>query len=293
MKNDPLRKIIGSLVFLISLVVLLLTVQCSVSFWDPGEISSASYSLMVPHPPGGPFWLIVGRIFSMIPFATDIGFRINLVSVLSGAFTVLLLYLIVIRIIEHYKKEKYSGFSDKLTTYLSAAIGALALSFCDTFWFNATESNYFALSTLLFALVVWLMMLWLEKSETPGNEKYIVLMAYIIGIAAGVHLMSVLAILTFIGVVVMKRYVTDDEMYKKSGYILLLHLGIIALIAVIMWASQTSSQPPSTAQYQAYDSRFKWIMIGITAVFVAIFRKQVFNKNSFYVPVAVGGIVLA
>ena len=293
MKNDPLRKIIGSLVFLISLVVLFLTVQSSVSFWDPGEISSASYSLMVPHPPGGPFWLIVGRIFSMIPFAADVGFRINTVSVLSGAFTVLLLYLIVIRIIEHYKKEKYSGFSDRLTTYLSAAIGALALSFCDTFWFNATESNYFALSTLLFALVVWLMMLWLEKSETPGNEKYIVLMAYIIGIAAGVHLMSVLAILTFIGVVVMKRYVTDDEMYKKSGFILLLHLGIIALIAVIMWASQTNSQPPSTAQYQAYDSRFKWIMIGITAVFIAIFRKQIFNKNSFYFPVAVGGIVLA
>ncbi len=293
MKNDPLRKIIGSLVFLISFIVFFLTVQCSVSFWDPGEISAASYSLMVPHPPGGPFWLLVGRIFSMIPFANDIGFRINIVSVLSGALTVLLLYLIVIRIVEHYKREKYSGFSDRLTTYLSAAVGALALSFCDTFWFNATESNYFALSTFLFALIVWLMMLWLEKSGTPGNEKYIVLMAYIIGIAAGVHLMSVLAILTFIGVVVMKRYITDDEMYKKSGYIFLLHLGILAFIAIIMWASQTNSQPPSTAEYQAFDSRFKWIMVGITAIFIAIFRKQVFNKNSFYFPIAVGGIVLA
>ena len=293
MRNDSLRRIIGALVFLTSLIVLLLTVQCSVSFWDPGEISAASYSLMVPHPPGGPFWLIIGRIFSMIPFANDIGFRINLVSVFSAAFTVLLLYLIVIRIIEHYKKEKYADFSDKLITYLSAAIGALALSFCDTFWFNATESNYFALSTLLFALVVWLMMLWLEKSGTPGNEKYIVLMAYIIGIAAGVHLMSVLAILTFIGVVVMKRYVIDDEMYKKSGYIFLFHLGIIALISVILWASQTSSQPPSPTQYQAFDSKFKWIMIGITIVYIAIFRKQVFNKNSFYFPIAVGGVVLA
>lgn len=293
MKNDPLRKIIGSIVFIISLIVLLLTVQCSVSFWDPGEISAASYSLMVPHPPGGPFWLIVGRIFSMIPFASDTGFRINLVSVLSAAFTVLLLYLIVIRIVEHYKSEKYSGFSDRLTTYLSAAIGALALSFCDTFWFNSTESNYFALSTLLFALVVWLMMLWLEKSKTPGNEKYIILMAYIIGIATGVHLMSVLAILTFIGVVVMKRYVTDDEMYKKSGYILLIHLGIILFIAIIMWASQTSSQPPTSAEYHAFDSRFIWIMIGITIVYIAIFRKEVFNKNSFYFPIAVGGFVLA
>jgi multisubunit Na+/H+ antiporter MnhG subunit len=293
MKNDPLRRIIGAIVFLASLIVLLLTVQCSVSFWDPGEISAASYSLMVPHPPGGPFWLMIGRIFSMIPFAANTGFRINLVSVFAGALTILLLYLIVIRIIEHYKQDRYSSFSDRLLTYISAAIGALALSFCDTFWFNATESNYFALSTFLFALVIWLMMLWLEKSETPGNEKYIVLMAYIIGIAAGVHLMSVLAILTFIGVVVMKKYVTDDEMYKKSGYIFLLHLGILALIAIALWGSQTNTQAPSPEQYQAFDSRFKWVMLGISAVFIAIFRKQVFSRNSFYFPIAVGGFVLA
>ena len=293
MKNDPLRRIIGAFVFLISFIVLLLTVQVSVSFWDPGEISAASYSLMVPHPPGGPFWLMIGRIFSMIPFANDVGFRINLVSVFSGALTVLLLYLIVIRIIEHYKKEKYSDFSDKLLTYLSAAVGALALSFCDTFWFNATESNYFALSTLLFALVVWLMMLWLEKYETPGNEKYIILMAYIIGIATGVHLMSVLAILTFIGIVVMKKFVTDEEMYKKSGYIFLLHMGILALIALALWASQKSSQPPSTTQYEAFDSKFRWIMIGVSIVYVGVLWKQVFNKNSFYFPIAVGGVFLA
>ena len=293
MRKDPLYKIIGSLVFLVSLVILLLTVQGSVSFWDPGEISAASYSLMVPHPPGGPFWLIIGRIFSMIPFGSDIGFRINLVSVLSGALTVLLLYLIAIRIIENYKEKKYSSFSDRLLTYLSAAIGALALSFCETFWFNSTESNYFAFSTLLFALIVWLTMLWLEKSETPGNEKYIVLMAYVIGISTGVHLMSVLAILTFVGVVIMKRYVTDEEMYKKTSYIFLFHLGILALISIALWSSQTNSQPPTTTQYQAFDSKFKWIILGVSAIFIAIFRKQIFNKNSFYFPIVVGGIVLS
>ena len=293
MKNDSLRKVIGSLVFLISLIVLILTVQCSVSFWDPGEISAASYSLMVPHPPGGPFWLLVGRLFSMIPFAKDIGFRINLVSVVSGALTVLLLYLIAIKIIEHYKGGKYSDFADRLITYLSAAIGALALSFCGTFWFNATESNYFALSTLLFALIVWLMMVWLEKSETPGNEKYIILMAYIIGVSAGVHLMSVLAILTFVGVVVMKKYVTDEELYKKSAYVFLLHLGILALVAMALWSSQKDTQSPSPEQYYAFDSKFEWIMIGISVVYVAVLRKKIFNRSSFYFPIAVGSVVLA
>jgi Protein O-mannosyl-transferase TMEM260-like len=293
MKSDFLRKVIGAVVFLISLIVLLLTVQCSVSFWDPGEISAASYSLMVPHPPGGPFWLLVGRIFSMIPFAKNIGFRINLVSVLSGALTVLLLYLIAIRLIEYYKGGKYLDTTDRVTTYLSAAVGALALSFCGTFWFNATESNYFALSTLMFASIVWLMMIWLEKSETPGNEKYIVLMAYIIGVSAGVHLMSVLAILTFVGVVIMKKYVTDEEFYKKSAYIFLLHLGILTLVALAFWNSQTDTQAPSPEQYFAFDSKFEWIMIGISAVYVVVLRKKIFSRNSFYFPIAVGGIVLA
>jgi len=267
-------------------------VQPSVSFWDPGEISAASYSLMVPHPPGGPLWLIIGRFFSMIPFASNIGYRINLVSVFSTAFSVLLVYLIIIKLIELYRGKEYKNTSEAIFTFISAAIGALAFAFCDTVWFNAVESNYFALSTLLFSLVVWLMMIWYNKADKKDNEKYIVMMAYLIGLSFGVHLMSVLAVLTFIFVVVMKKYVDDDETYKKTAYIFLGHLAIILLVAIALWSSQTSSTPPSPQEYKAFDSKFVWIMVFISAIYMAIFWKKIFHRNSFYIPMIIGGIVL-
>ena len=292
MNEKLLRRIIGSIVFLFTLIVLLMTVQPSVSFWDPGEIASASYSLMVPHPPGGPLWLIIGRLFSMIPFGQDIGFRINMVSVVSSAFSILLLYLVAIKLIEVYRGKEYKNITDALYNYVSAAIGALAFAFCDTFWFNAVESNYFALSTLLFSLVVWLMMIWHSRSEEKGSEKYIVLMAYLIGLSFGVHLMSVLAILTFVFVVVMKKYVTDDETYKKTAYIFLGHLAVLLLFAIGLWASQTSTTPPSPEEYKAFDSKFVWIMVGISAIYMGAFWKKIFHKNSFYIPLIIGGVVL-
>ncbi len=286
------RRIIGLIVFLLTAVILFLTVQPSVSFWDPGEISAASYSLMVPHPPGGPLWLIIGRFFSMIPFAQNIGFRINTVSVLSGSFAVLLLYLVSIKLIESYRGKDYKDFSSAVITFISASIGALAFAFCDTFWFNAVESNYFSLSTLLFSLVVWSMMIWNEHAKEPGSEKYIILMAYLIGLSFGVHLMSVLAVFTFVFIVVMKKYVTDDETFKKTAYIFLIHLGIILLIAIGLWASQTSTTPPTPEEYKAFDSKFVWIMIGVSALFVGAMWKKIFHRDSFYIPLAVAGVTL-
>jgi hypothetical protein len=286
------RRIIGTFVFLLSAIILFLTVQPSVSFWDPGEISAASYSLMVPHPPGGPLWLIIGRFFSMLPFAENIGFRINAVSVLSGSISILMLYLISIKLIETYRGKDYKNTTSTILTFGSAAIGALAFAFCDTFWFNAVESNYFSLSTLLFSLVVWLMMIWYDHADEKGSEKYIILMAYLIGLSFGVHLMSVLAIFTFVFVVVMRKYVNDDETFKKTAYIFLIHMGILAIIAIAMWSSQTSTTPPSPEEYKAFDSKFVWIMFGISVIFMGAMWKQIFHRNSFYIPLIAGGVVL-
>jgi len=286
------RRIIGAFVFLFSTIILFLTVQPSVSFWDPGEISAASYSLMVPHPPGGPLWLIIGRFFSMLPFAQNIGFRINAVSVLSGSISILLLYLISIKLIETYRGKNYKNSTEIILTFFSAAIGALSFAFCDTFWFNAVESNYFSLSTLLFSLVVWLMMIWYDHADEHGSEKYIILMAYLIGLSFGVHLMSVLAIFTFVFVVVMRKYVNDDETFKNTAYIFLIHLGILAVIAIAMWSSQTSTTPPTQEEYKAFDSKFVWIMFGVSIIFMGAMWKRIFHRNSFYIPLIAGGVIL-
>jgi hypothetical protein len=247
---------------------------------------------MVPHPPGAPLWLLIGRLFSIVPFAQNIGLRINTVSVVAGALSVLLLYLIAIKLIETYRGKEYHNRIDALLTFIPAAIGALALSFCDTFWFNAVEANYFSLSLLLFALVIWLMMIWHEHSNDYGNEKYIILTAYLTGLAFGVHLMSVLSIFVFAFVIVMKKYITDDKVFKKTAYLFLVHIGILLIIAAGLWSGQTSASSSSTEQFKMFDSKFIWLMAGSSALFIGAFYKKILQRNSFYFPLTVAVVVL-
>jgi len=128
-----LHRILAAVVFFISLYVYLATVQPTVSFWDCGEFIAASYYLQVPHPPGTPFFLILGNIFSKIPFVENIGLKVNLISVFSSAFAVLFLYLVAVKLINIYKGRKPENLSDAIVTYLAAAIGAFSLCFSDTF----------------------------------------------------------------------------------------------------------------------------------------------------------------
>ncbi len=290
MKGNLVHRGIAALVFLISLVQFLATVQPSVSFWDPGEISAAAYLLLVPHPPGGPLFSIVGRVFDLIPFPGNIGLHINLVSVLSSALSVMLLYLVVVMLIEGMTRRPSGQILDRLMTRICAAIGALALSFCDTFWFNGTESNYFAGSTLLYSLIVWLMLVWNAKAEQPHSTRYLVMAAFLVGLSAGVHLMSVLAIAAVVMVVVFRLNVTDDEACRKSAYVFAINAGALILVAAAMWANQTSTQPPTPDEYHAYDSNFKLVMAAVSALVVGVFWRKVFNKNSFYLAILAAGI---
>ena len=106
-----LHRVFAATVFVISLIIYLLTVQPSVSFWDCGEFISASFYMQVPHPPGTPFFLLLGNIFSQIPFIDNVGFKVNLISVFSSAFSVFFLYLVAVKLINIYKgsKPKSSG----------------------------------------------------------------------------------------------------------------------------------------------------------------------------------------
>ncbi len=291
MKRYPLQVLIGAGVFLISLAQFLLTIQPSVSFWDPGELSAAAYMLQVPHPPGGPLFSLVGRIFYLLPFPGDIGVRMNLLSAFASVFSVLLLYLSAIKLIEQYR-GKAQNTLEALGTYLSAAIGALALSFCDTFWFNGVESNYFAASTLLFSTMLWLILRWNEVSDQPGSDRYLLLISFLVGLSAGVHLMSVPAFFVVVMIFVFKRYVTDDAFCKRTAYLLLIQGAILLAVTFLMWNSQTASQPPAPDDSFAYDRTFILIMAVISAGFMGIFWRRVFHRDSYYVPILAGAIAL-
>jgi len=287
-----LHRIYAAGVFLITLVVYWMTVQPSVSFWDCGEFISASYYLQVPHPPGTPFFLILGNIFAKIPFFENVGFKINLISVLSSALAVFFLYLVAVKLINNYKGKRPETLFEAVATYTAAAIGALSLAFSDTFWFNGVEAEVYAFSTFLVAAITYLILRWHERADNKDSEKYVLGIAYLVGLSTGVHLMSVLAIVPVVMVIFFRKYITDEEALMKTGYILLVHSGIILLLALFWWSGETGSTPPTNEQYQDFDTKFKLMVVGISAIIMGIYWRKVFNKNSFYLPIVIGGIAL-
>jgi hypothetical protein len=284
---------IGVIVFLIALASLVSTVQPSVSFWDCGELSAASYGLQVTHPPGAPFFILINKVFSLLPIAANIGLRINLMTVFFSSLSILFLYMVTVKLIENFMKPSEGDFFGSLMTYLSAAVAALAFAFCDTFWFNGVESNVFGFSTFLFAAIVMLAMLWNENSEKAKGTKYLLLIAFLIGLSPGVHLMSVPAIMPVVMMVVFKKYVIDEEYCKKTGYIFIGHMALLLIIAIILWAGQTGSQRPTQEEITSFDHLFLLLMIIATIAYILVFRKYILNRNSFYFPVVVGVVALA
>ncbi|MBK8943908.1 MAG: DUF2723 domain-containing protein [Ignavibacteriae bacterium] len=291
MNKNMLHKIIGGFVFFITAFVYFLTVQPSVSFWDCGEFIASSNLLQVPHPPGTPFFLILGRFFAMIPFAENIAFRVNTISVLSSAFTVLFLYLIAVKLIEYYKRNENGNLFESIITYVSAAIGALSLAFSDTFWFNSMEAEVYALATFFIAFVTWLMVVWNEKADEEDNEKYLLMIAYLVGLSTGVHLMAVLALVPIVLVIYTRKYLTDENHFKQTAYIFLGHSAVILVVAAFLWATAPTN-PPSAEEHEAFDSKFLMFSVLTSVVIMGIFFKKIFHKNSFYVPIILGGITL-
>jgi hypothetical protein len=129
----------------------------------------------------------------MIPFVEDIGYRVNYISVLSSTFTVMLLYLSIVHLVREWKGSLKDN-SDWQIAIFSGALGSLTFAFTHSFWFNAVEAEVYAPSMLFTALLVWLILVWAQKSDEPGNEKYLLMIAYSIGLAIGIHLLNVLAL---------------------------------------------------------------------------------------------------
>ena len=137
------------LVTLVSGWVYWLTVQPTVSFWDCGEFIACSYILGVPHPPGSPLFILIGRLFSVIPWAADIGLRINMISVLSSAFTAMFGYLVVARMIKMWYQRTEWNLNTRLISYVGGLTGAFFLAFSRTNWGNAVEAEVYGLTMML------------------------------------------------------------------------------------------------------------------------------------------------
>lgn len=198
MTYKRINDIVGWLVFAISLAVFVMTMAPTSSFWDCGEFISCANELEVPHPPGPPVFLLIGRIFAMFAGndVTAIAWWVNLVSALSSAFTVLFTFWIITILGKKLLLEKNEQVESKHTVLLMFAgiVGSLACCFSDSFWFNAVEAEVYAMSSLCTAAVVWLMLKWEARADEPDHLRWIVLIAYIVGLSISVHLLNLLAI---------------------------------------------------------------------------------------------------
>jgi len=199
-------------VFLVSFVTYALSLEPSVSWWDCGEFIAASARLEVGHPPGAPLYLLLGRFFALFaPDAAHIALMINLMSALASAATVMFLYWTIVMLLE--KSTRIQGFRGTgennrfeipespcprtpvpLTTILAGLVGSLAYAFTDTFWFSAVEGEVYALSSLFTAVVFWAILRWEREAEQAGSMRWILLIAFLMGLSIGVHLLNLLAI---------------------------------------------------------------------------------------------------
>ena len=186
----------GGSVFSIALATFWLTVEPTASFWDCAEYIATSAKLQIGHPPGAPFFQMMGAFFSIFASRPEnIAYSVNLMSVFSSAFTILFLYLTISLLLRKLPQfQSLENSSARITFFGSAALGALAFCFSDSFWFNAVEAEVYAMATCILSLLFWLGLRWEADMDQPRGDRWLVLIAFVIGLSFGVHFMGLLTL---------------------------------------------------------------------------------------------------
>ncbi len=192
-----INTLLGWLAFAISTSVYLLTAEPSASLWDCGEFIPTSYKLEVGHPPGAPLFMMISRFFSLFAGDTShVAFAINSMSCIASGLTIMFLFWVI----THMGRRLTGKRPEELTatefwTVMGAGfVGAMAYTFTDTFWFSAVEAEVYALSSLFTAVVVWAMLRWEDVADEPHSNRWLILIAYLMGLSIGVHLLNLLTI---------------------------------------------------------------------------------------------------
>ena len=225
---------LGWCVGLIALVVYSLTLEPTASYWDCAEFIAASYKLEVPHPPGAPFFLLLGRMFSLFaPSVQTVAIAVNMLSAICAALTIVFLFWTIALLVGYCekKKENEKGISPTQWIALGAgAAGALMFTFTDSFWFSAVEAEVYALSSLFTAIIVWSILRWERVAHTQEGWRWLLLIAYLLGLSIGVHL---LGLATFPALALLYYYKKTAKP-TPWGVIAALAIGVV-LVWVVMF----------------------------------------------------------
>lgn len=228
------HRISALLALLVSAVTYLLTIEPSASFWDCGEFIASSYKLEVGHPPGNPVFQLIARFFTMFGDNMHAAILVNAMSALCSALTIFFLYLTIVWFVKRVVKPSADGtytVSQAIAILGSGLVGALAYCFSDTFWFSAVEGEVYAMSSLFTAAVFWLMTVWYDRVDRPHSLKWVVLIAFLMGLSIGVHLLNLLMIPAL---VFMYYYrIREDRPYSFKELLKIFLVGVVILALVL------------------------------------------------------------
>ena len=279
------NKIAAALAFVVSAVTYLLTIEPSASFWDCGEFIASSYKLEVGHPPGNPVFQLFARIATLFGDASHAAVLVNALSAICSALTIFLLYLTIVWLVKRIVRPSEDGqysLGQAIAIMGSGLVGALAYCFSDTFWFSAVEGEVYAMSSLFTALVFWAMTEWYDHADEPHANRWIVLIAFLMGLSIGIHLLNLLAI----PAIVFMYYFRQKPDYTFWQYVKIFLIGVVILalilFLIIPWL-------PKLAAYfdlffvnvlgLGYNTGAAFFMIALLAVcFWGIFRTQKAGK---------------
>lgn len=191
------NKIMGWVVFAIALLTYTLTVEPTASFWDAGEYISTSSKLEIGHPPGAPFYQMMGAFFSIFALdSSQIALMVNMMSCFASAFTVLFMFWSIVLLLKKLIKRSDESLTKNksLAILISAFVGATAFTFTDSFWFSAVEAEVYAMASCIMAIMFYLALLWERDMFKPRGNRWLILICFVIGLSFGVHFMGLLTI---------------------------------------------------------------------------------------------------
>ncbi|MEG1738101.1 MAG: DUF2723 domain-containing protein [Odoribacter sp.] len=225
-----INRVVGWITFVIASVTYILTAEPTASLWDCGEFITTSVGLQVGHPPGAPLFMIVSRLFAIFSSSVETqAFMINCMSALASGFTILFLFWSITHLARKLivKEGEEMTMAQMFAILGASLIGALTYTFTDTFWFSAVEGEVYAMSSLFTAVVFWAILKWENVAFEPYANRWLVLIAYLIGLSIGVHLLNLLAIPAIVFVYYFKKYTPTLRGIIKTGLLSLVILGVV------------------------------------------------------------------
>lgn len=276
MKNYKyINNTLGFIVLLISLFTYTSTLESSASLWDCGEFIAGAYKLQVVHPPGAPLFLMIGRMFTLLAGddVTKVAWFVNFFSGLSTALAVMFIFWITTSL---GKKiiigDDKNPSVDKIIAVMGGGlVGALAANFSDTLWFSAVEGEVYAFSLFFIAIALWGVMKWEENADDPNGNKWLLFIAYMLGLSIGVHLLSLLVVPIIALIYYFKKYP-----FSVKGTLIAMVAGFVLLGVIQVGIIQILTSIAASFEYFAVNTLGLPFNFGIGIIYTAFFLALVF-----------------